>query len=122
MSTSPQIPPLPVGIDDFPTIRRGGYAYVDKTDIIADFVGGHTCFCSFNRPSGFGTTLMLSTIETVYDGDRSLFNGLAIEKRLEEGRFRPRPVMHLDFGKIDVRSGKGLKEQIIAQLFPFAER
>lgn len=30
--------PLPVGIDDFEKLRRGGYYYVDKTLMIKDFL------------------------------------------------------------------------------------
>ncbi|MDR1856448.1 MAG: AAA family ATPase [Desulfovibrio sp.] len=116
-------PPLPIGIDDFTTIRRGGYVYVDKTDIIADLLGGRPPRCAFNRPSGFGTLLMLSTIETLYAGDRSLFNGLAIEKRLDEEPFLPHPVIYLDMGKLtNVRSYDDIDEQMSPQLLAIAER
>ena len=69
----------PVGIESFYDIRTGGYVYVDKTKYIYDLVdSGMYYFLS--RPRRFGKSLLLSTMEEYFSGNRELFKGLAIEE------------------------------------------
>ena len=83
----------PVGIQSFEKIREGGYAYVDKTALVYQLAeGGQYYFLS--RPRRFGKSLLLSTLEAYYRGQRELFKGLAIEKL--ETEWQQHPVLHLD--------------------------
>ena len=51
---------LPIGIQDFGELRRGGYVYVDKTELIHRMVTmGKPYFLS--RPRRFGKSLLVST-------------------------------------------------------------
>ena len=61
-------PVLQPGISDYARLRRENYAYVDKTGELAHLLdsGG---FLFLARPRRFGKTLMLSTIECMYQGD-----------------------------------------------------
>ena len=68
----------PIGIQNFGEVRRGGYAYVDKTPLMWKMVSeGKYYFLS--RPRRFGKSLMLSTLEAFFQGKRELFNGLYVD-------------------------------------------
>ena len=83
----------PVGIQSFDEIRKGGFAYVDKTELIYTLVKtGKYYFLS--RPRRFGKSLLVSTLEAYFKGKKELFAGLAME-RLEE-EWAEHPVLHLD--------------------------
>ncbi|MBO5642278.1 MAG: AAA family ATPase, partial [Prevotella sp.] len=85
---------LPIGIQDFESLRIDGYAYIDKTEHIYRLVSeGRYYFLS--RPRRFGKSLLLSTIKSLFLGKRELFAGLAIDKK-EDWDWAVHPVMHLD--------------------------
>ncbi|MDR2286399.1 MAG: AAA family ATPase, partial [Prevotellaceae bacterium] len=68
---------LPVGIQSFEDLRDNGYLYVDKTeDIYRLILSGKIFFLS--RPRRFGKSLMISTIQAIFEGRKDLFNGLYI--------------------------------------------
>ncbi|MYC62855.1 MAG: AAA family ATPase [Caldilineaceae bacterium SB0661_bin_34] len=65
---SPTVPRLRPGISDYTRLRREHHAYVDKTSELAQLLDtGEFLFLS--RPRRFGKTLMLSTIECMFQGD-----------------------------------------------------
>ena len=69
----------PIGIQNFESLRKDGYMYVDKTAWVYKLVNtGRYYFLS--RPRRFGKSLLLSTIEAYLEGKRELFEGLAIEQ------------------------------------------
>ena len=83
----------PIGIQNFGEIRRDGYAYVDKTALMYKLVSeGKYYFLS--RPRRFGKSLFLSTLEAYFEGQKELFEGLAVS-RLEKD-WQCHPIMHLD--------------------------
>jgi len=47
---------LPVGKQDFATLRERGYCYVDKTAILHQLVDGDSEACFLSRPRRFGKT------------------------------------------------------------------
>ena len=92
----------PIGIQSFPEIRQGGYAYVDKTAAIYKLAStGKYYFLS--RPRRFGKSLLVSTMEAYFSGKKDLFKGLAIESL--EKDWTEYPVLHFDF------SGKSYSKQ-----------
>ena len=83
----------PIGIQSFSEIREGGYIYIDKTEYIYRLIAeGKYYFLS--RPRRFGKSLLLSTIEEYFKGNREFFNGLAISKH--DHTWDKYPVLHLD--------------------------
>jgi len=83
---------LPVGIQDFTSLREDGYLYVDKTALVYKMVTtGKPYFLS--RPRRFGKSLLLSTLEAYFLGRKDLFKGLAIEQLEKE--WKVYPVLHL---------------------------
>lgn len=90
----------PIGIQNFGEIRRDGYVYVDKTSLMWKMVDeGKYYFLS--RPRRFGKSLLLSTMEAFFSGERELFRGLYVDG--VEWDWTRYPIMHLDLntGKYD---------------------
>jgi len=73
----------PIGIQDFVKIRKDGYVYVDKTDLVYKMVqkGG---YYFLSRPRRFGKSLLVSTLEAYFSGRRELFDGLAMAELEKE--------------------------------------
>lgn len=84
---------LPIGIQDFESLRKDGFLYVDKTRLIYKLVSeGRYYFLS--RPRRFGKSLLISTLKAYFQGKKELFKGLAIEQM--EKDWTEYPVLHLD--------------------------
>ena len=85
--------PIATDTADFPSLRRDGCIYVDKTMFLHRLLaatGSRLFFIS--RPRRFGKSLMLSTLKAMFEGRRDLFKGLALDKLPWEGWTRPTPV------------------------------
>jgi len=83
----------PIGIQNFEKIRREGYVYVDKTQLMWKMVSeGSYYFLS--RPRRFGKSLMISTLEAFFSGERELFKGLYVDS--VEWDWQQYPILHLD--------------------------
>ena len=83
----------PIGIQNFEKIRRDGFAYVDKTALMWKMVSeGSYYFLS--RPRRFGKSLMISTLEAFFSGERELFKGLYVDS--VEWDWLQYPIRHLD--------------------------
>lgn len=83
----------PIGVQNFESLRKDGYLYIDKTRLIYKLVSeGRYYFLS--RPRRFGKSLLISTLEAYFQGKKELFNGLAIEALEKE--WTARPVLHID--------------------------
>ena len=90
---------LPIGIQDFRTIREQDFYYVDKTSHIQRLVSqGRYYFMS--RPRRFGKSLLVDTLRELFEGSEPLFRGLDIHN-LWDWSVR-HPVVRLSFdGKYD---------------------
>jgi hypothetical protein len=96
---------LPMGIQTFSDIRKGNFIYVDKTAYIAKMIDEATKTWFLARPRRFGKSLFLSTIASLFEGQKEHFQGLAIEKRLDEELFAQPPVIHLDMSAVEANQG-----------------
>ena len=67
----------PVGIQTFERIIREGFIYVDKTDLVWQ-MAHYATFVFMSRPRRFGKSLLTSTLESYFKGDREVFEGLKI--------------------------------------------
>ena len=88
---------LPVGIQSFEEIRREGYLYVDKTDIIWQLANGVKRYTYFCRPRCFGKSVLVDTLEAYFLGKKELFEGLKIMDL--ETEWVKRPVIRLDMSQ-----------------------
>ena len=83
----------PIGIQSFEKIRKENFAYVDKTALVYRLANEGNYYL-LSRPRRFGKSLLISTFEAYFLGQRELFEGLAIEKL--EHEWTVFPVLHLD--------------------------
>ena len=91
----------PVGIQTFSEIIREGYLYVDKTDLVYQ-LANYAKFIFMSRPRRFGKSLLTSTLDSYFKGERELFEGLKIMSLEKE--WTPYPVIHLDLSSAKGRS------------------
>ena len=85
---------LPVGIQSFEEIRKEGYLYVDKTDIIWQLAQKGKKYNYLSRPRRFGKSVLVDTLEAYFTGKKELFEGLKIMQMEKE--WVKRPVIRLD--------------------------
>ncbi len=105
---------LPIGIQDFESLRIDGYEYIDKTEHIYRLVSeGRYYFLS--RPRRFGKSLLLSTIKALFLGKRELFKGLAIDQK-EDWDWAVHPVLHLDLNTNKYDKAEVLEQKLDASL------
>ena len=99
-----KLKPIVTDTYDFPTLIRDGYVYVDKTALLARLISKADGRCFFiSRPRRFGKSLMISTLEQIFKGDKALFKGLAISRlKYDWQRY---PVIHLDMSELDPTRG-----------------
>ena len=78
---------LTTGVHDFPTLIRGKETkYVDKTGLLFELARKETDAQYFlSRPRRFGKSLMLSTLQAMFEGRKALFKGLEIYDKPWEG-------------------------------------
>ena len=100
-------------IYSFEKLRKNGFVYVDKTDLLwrlASMNDGSQFFIS--RPRRFGKSLMLSTLKCIFEGRRELFKGLKIEKKRWDWK-KMWPVVMLNMADVTASSVEELKEGLI---------
>ena len=88
---------LPVGIQSFNTIRKEGYLYVDKSDLVWTLVNMGKKYNYLSRPRRFGKSVLVDTLQAYFDGKKELFEGLKIIDL--EKNWTCRPVIRLDMSR-----------------------
>lgn len=110
---------LPIGIQSFESLRRDGFAYVDKTKLVYYLVhNGKYVFLS--RPRRFGKSLLLSTLKAYFEGKKELFEGLTIAEL--EQTWESYPVLYLDLNVGLYNSVEGLLEALNSNLIDWEEK
>ena len=57
----------PVGIQSFEEIRKGGYLYVDKTDMIWRLANRGKKYNYLSRPRRFGKSILVDTLRACFE-------------------------------------------------------
>ena len=83
----------PIGIQTFSEVVRGGYVYVDKTDLVWQ-LAHYSKYIFLSRPRRFGKSLLSSTLASYFRGEKELFRGLRIMELEQE--WKQYPVLHFD--------------------------
>ncbi len=73
-----------------------------------------------SRPRRFGKSLLLSTIEYLYESQKELFKGLYIEDKWDWNE--KYPVIRVDFGEIQTLNKHLLEEQIYSVILRYSEK
>jgi hypothetical protein len=100
----------PLGIQTFSEIREENYLYIDKTALIHDLITtGKIYFLS--RPRRFGKSLLISTLQALFSGKKSLFDGLSIANTPYD--FAEHPVIKLEFSKDEFTTADRLPKPLV---------
>jgi hypothetical protein len=103
---------LPIGIQTLSEIRENDCVYVDKTQLVHKLVTtGKYYFLS--RPRRFGKSLLISTLKSLFLGEKELFEGLWIEDKWDWSKTNP--IIHISFDAVDYQ-GLGLEKAILRLL------
>ena len=86
-----------MGLQSFEEIRRKGYLYVDKTDIVWSLVNEGKKYNYLSRPRRFGKSLLVDTLHCYLEGRKELFGGLKIMDTEKE--WTAYPVIRLDMSQ-----------------------
>ena len=111
---------LPIGIQTFRDIIQNDYLYVDKTEKIFDLVKNPKGVYFLSRPRRFGKSLLISTLNEIFEGEKELFKGLWIYK--SDYNWEKYPVVRIDFSKEKAENKDDLKGFIIYQLKNIADK
>jgi hypothetical protein len=109
---------LPVDVHDFHNMITGDHVYVDKTQYIHKMATEGTYYF-LSRPRRFGKTLLVSTLEHLFKGNKELFKGLWIENT--DWDWTPHPVLKIDFSEISAYSPEVLQKSLIERLHRLGE-
>ncbi|MBO4288045.1 MAG: ATP-binding protein, partial [Kiritimatiellae bacterium] len=99
------MPMKPIATDthDFPSLRRDGKTYVDKTMFIHRLVSdADTKLFFMSRPRRFGKSLTVSALKALFSARRELFKGLYIDKT--DWEWEKYPIIHFEFNDLTTTS------------------
>jgi hypothetical protein len=88
---------LPIGQSSFENLIKGDMLYVDKTEIIYRMITTSKYFF-LSRPRRFGKSLLISTLEEIFKGNKELFKDLWIYKA--DYNWEEYPVVIIDFNHV----------------------
>jgi len=69
---------LPIGIQTFQRLREENYLYIDKTKEAFELIDTGSVFYFLSRPRRFGKSLFLTTLKSIFEGKKELFEDLYI--------------------------------------------
>lgn len=109
----------PVGIQTFERIRKEGYLYIDKTDLVWH-MAHESPFVFLSRPRRFGKSLLTTTLDSYFKGQKELFEGLKIMAL--ERDWDSYPVFHIDLSVTKAETSvEGLRNVLMRLLEPYRE-
>ncbi len=107
MNYKPQL--LPIGLASFKTMVQENFIYVDKTHYIYELITqGKYYFLS--RPRRFGKSLLLSTLEQIFLGNKQLFSPFFIATT--NYNWTEYPVIHFSFSSMSSKTVQEFENDI----------
>ena len=95
--------PIATDTNDFPSLRRDGKIYVDKTAFVHRMVTDRDTKLFFiSRPRRFGKSLTLSVLKALFSARRELFEGLYIDGT--DWKWEKYPIIHFEFNDVTTTS------------------
>jgi hypothetical protein len=99
---------------EFPACREGaGFLYCDKTEFVYKMARKKSYYF-LSRPPRFGKTLLVSTLEALFEGRRELFKGLWIDG--SDYDWTPHPVIRLSLDSLLNDSSETMGEALADKL------
>ena len=97
--------PIATDTNDFPSLRRDGKIYVDKTGFVFRMATDRDSRLFFmSRPRRFGKSLTLSVLKALFSGRRELFEGLFIAEKTDWNWNETYPIIHFEFNDVTTTS------------------
>ena len=109
----------PIGIQTFSRIIREGLVYVDKTDLVWQ-LAHYATYIFLSRPRRFGKSLLTTTLESYFKGEKELFEGLKIMNLEQEWQQYPVIRLSLSMAK-NQDSPDALRDRLLLLLKPYRE-
>ncbi|MCD8385537.1 MAG: AAA family ATPase [Bacteroidales bacterium] len=106
----------PVGQQSFRRLRESNCVYVDKTHFIPELIWTSS-FIFLSRPRRFGKSLLLSTLEAYFQGEKELFEGLYIAQ--EEKEWIKYPVLHFDMTRTSGQTANEMTKFLLSRFEEF---
>ncbi|GHV67141.1 ATPase AAA [Bacteroidia bacterium] len=100
---------LPIGVQSFEDLRSNDYLYVDKTEDIYRLVTSSK-IVFLSRPRRFGKSLLVSTLGELYEGNKSLFEGLYIYDKWDWTQ--QYPIIRIDWTSIKHDSKEEMEQSM----------
>ncbi len=109
----------PVGIQTFERLRKENYIYIDKTDLVWKMTK-ESPFVFLSRPRRFGKSLLTTTLDSYFKGQKELFEGLKIMDL--ETEWEQFPVIHVDLSVAKAETTvEGLRDTLMWLMNPICE-
>ena len=117
MSAKPK--DLPIGIQTFKDLVEGNFIYVDKTKHLYELIKPEKGVYFLSRPRRFGKSLLVSTLSSIFKGDKELFKNLWIYD--SDYTWEKHPVIKLSMANSQVGETDTMETRIKIQLNYIAE-
>ncbi len=104
----------------FPQLIADECVYVDKTDLLLKLIRSKDRSVFISRPRRFGKSLMLSTLQCIFEGRKELFEGLKISKT--DYDWKVYPVLKLDMSRVQDRTVSAMEDTLIDTVMRFAKQ
>ncbi|MDR1041919.1 MAG: AAA family ATPase [Deltaproteobacteria bacterium] len=108
-----------IPVDTFTGLMELGAVYVDKTGLLGDLVNSYGPYF-LARPRRFGKSLLLDTIQQIFEGRRELFAGLDIERKAGDFSWKNFPVIRINMNTVEVEP-VDFQADLISKLKLFAD-
>jgi len=96
----------------FEDLIKGNCVYIDKTKIIHELITtGIRQFYFISRPRRFGKSLLISTLKSIFSGEKELFKQYWIGQKTDYD-WQKYPIIHLDFGGIAHGNSQEFKQSL----------
>lgn len=109
---------LSTNISTFRKIITENCIYIDKTKQIFDLFKEPSQYYFLSRPRRFGKSLLVSTLEELFRGNKEFFKNLWIYSSNFE--WQTHPIIHLDFLNIPHSDSETLKQSLVRALVKIA--
>ncbi len=107
----------PIGIQTFSRLREENYLYIDKTDLVWKMTK-ESPFVFLSRPRRFGKSLLTTTLDSYFKGEKQYFEGLKIMDL--ETEWESYPVIHVDLSVAKTETTvEGLQTVLFRLLNPY---
>ncbi|MDR1040381.1 MAG: AAA family ATPase [Deltaproteobacteria bacterium] len=111
--------PLEVSAATFIKLIKKGAIYVDKTKMILELLKSDGPYF-LSRPRRFGKSVLVDTLQQIFEGKKELFDGLDIAKLAPHFDWNPHPVIRIDMNYVSIDPDK-FQHSIISKLAPIAD-